>query len=140
MALLLVCTFTQYLLFNDCTQIINIKKPRFRLIIVLVSHSFLPLLTKIIKLRAQTFNYSPSRTNSANPDLVMKAASFPGKLVTSFPGLNKVYPGNIFSYDPTIILVQYRLVHLDVEVRSEELLAPALLCHKEPARASKAPY
>ena len=27
-----------------------------------------------------------------------------------------------------------RLVHLDVEVRSEELLAPALLCHKEPAR------
>ena len=32
-----------------------------------------------------------------------------------------------------------RLVHLDVEVRSEELLAPALLCHKEPARASKAP-
>ena len=28
-----------------------------------------------------------------------------------------------------------RLVHLDVEVRSEELLAPALLCHKEPARA-----
>ena len=33
-----------------------------------------------------------------------------------------------------------RLVHLDVEVRSEDLLALALLCHKEPARASKAPY
>ena len=33
-----------------------------------------------------------------------------------------------------------RLVHLDVEVRPEEWLAPALLCHKEPARASKAPY
>ena len=32
-----------------------------------------------------------------------------------------------------------RVVHLDVEVRSDELLAPALLCHKEPARASKAP-
>ena len=25
-------------------------------------------------------------------------------------------------------------------IKSEELLAPALLCHKEPARASKAPY
>ena len=35
---------------------------------------------------------------------------------------------------------QIRVVHLDVEVRSEELLAPALLCNKEPARASKAPY
>ena len=34
----------------------------------------------------------------------------------------------------------FRVVHLDVEVRSEELLAPALLCHKERARASKAPY
>ena len=33
-----------------------------------------------------------------------------------------------------------RRVHLDVEVRSQELLAPALLCHKEPARASEAPY
>ena len=32
------------------------------------------------------------------------------------------------------------VLHLDVEERSEELLAPALLCHKEPARASKAPY
>ena len=31
-----------------------------------------------------------------------------------------------------------RVLHLDVEERSEELLAPALLCHKEPARASKA--
>ena len=30
--------------------------------------------------------------------------------------------------------VLIRLVHLHVEVRSEELLAPALLCHKEPAR------
>ena len=28
-----------------------------------------------------------------------------------------------------------RLVHLDFEVRSEELLAPALLCHKEPVRS-----
>ena len=27
------------------------------------------------------------------------------------------------------------MVHLDVEVRSKELLAPALLCHKEVARA-----
>ena len=27
-----------------------------------------------------------------------------------------------------------RVLHLDVEERSEELLAPALLCHKEPAR------
>ena len=36
--------------------------------------------------------------------------------------------------------LQDRLVHLDVEEWSEELLAPALLCHKEPARASKAPY
>ena len=35
--------------------------------------------------------------------------------------------------------LQDRVLHLDVEVRSEELLAPALLCHKEPARASKAP-
>ena len=33
-----------------------------------------------------------------------------------------------------------RVLHLDVEVRSEELLTPALLCHKEPARASNAPY
>ena len=30
--------------------------------------------------------------------------------------------------------------HLDVEVRSEELPAPVLLCHKEPARASEDPY
>ena len=34
--------------------------------------------------------------------------------------------------------LQYRMVHLHVEEWSEELLAPALLCHKEPARASKA--
>ena len=40
----------------------------------------------------------------------------------------------------TATVTVIRLVHLDVEVRSEELLAPALLCHKEPARASKAPY
>ena len=33
-----------------------------------------------------------------------------------------------------------RVLHLDVEVRSEELLMQALLCHKEPARTSKAPY
>ena len=33
-----------------------------------------------------------------------------------------------------------RVLHLDVEVRSEELLTPALLCHKEPARASKTNY
>ena len=32
-----------------------------------------------------------------------------------------------------------RLVHLDVEDRSEELLAPALLCHKEPARHIQSP-
>ena len=32
-----------------------------------------------------------------------------------------------------------RLVHLDVEVRSEELLAPVLLCHKEPARERNTP-
>ena len=32
------------------------------------------------------------------------------------------------------------MVHLDVEEKTEELLTPALLCHKEPARASKAPY
>ena len=38
-------------------------------------------------------------------------------------------------------LVKYnRVVHLDVEEKTEELLTPALLCHKEPARASKAPY
>ena len=36
--------------------------------------------------------------------------------------------------------IQVRVVHLDVEEWSEELLTPALLCHKEPARASKAPY
>ena len=35
---------------------------------------------------------------------------------------------------------QARVLHLDVEERSEELQAPALLCHKEPARAYKAPY
>ena len=33
-----------------------------------------------------------------------------------------------------------RVLHLDVEEWSEDLLTPALLCHKEPARASKAPY
>ena len=38
-------------------------------------------------------------------------------------------------------LVKYnRVVHLDVEEKTEELLTPALLCHKEPARAFKAPY
>ena len=31
--------------------------------------------------------------------------------------------------------VVIRLVHLDVEDTSEELLSPALLCHKEPARS-----
>ena len=36
--------------------------------------------------------------------------------------------------------IQTRVVHLDVEEWSEELLTPALLCHKEPAQASKAPY
>ena len=33
---------------------------------------------------------------------------------------------------PNTILL--RVLHLDFEERSEELLAPALLCHKEPAR------
>ena len=37
-------------------------------------------------------------------------------------------------------LAEIRVLKLGVEVRSEELLAPALLCHKEPARVSKAPY
>ena len=37
-------------------------------------------------------------------------------------------------------IVRTRLVHLDVEECSEELLAPAVLYHKEPARASKASY
>ena len=32
-----------------------------------------------------------------------------------------------------------RLVHLHVEDTSEELLAPALLCHKEPARRIQSP-
>ena len=32
-----------------------------------------------------------------------------------------------------------RVVHLDVEVSSEELLAPAILCHKEPARRIQSP-
>ena len=32
-----------------------------------------------------------------------------------------------------------RVVHLDVEDTSEELLAPALLCHKEPARRIQSP-
>ena len=32
--------------------------------------------------------------------------------------------------------INIRLVHLDVEDTSEELLAPAILCHKEPARSS----
>ena len=35
--------------------------------------------------------------------------------------------------------LQFRLVHLDVEDTSEELLAPALLCHKEPARRIQSP-
>ena len=39
-----------------------------------------------------------------------------------------------------LVTISGRLVHLDVEEWSEELLAPALLCHKEPARASKARY
>ena len=39
-----------------------------------------------------------------------------------------------------IVNWESRVVQLDVEEWSEELLAPALLCHKEPARASKAPY
>ena len=33
----------------------------------------------------------------------------------------------------------YRLVHLDVEDQVDELLAPALLCHKEPARRIQSP-
>ena len=47
--------------------------------------------------------------------------------------------GTVLDIDIGPVCVEGRLVHLDVEVRSEELLAPALLCHKEPARASKAP-
>ena len=35
-----------------------------------------------------------------------------------------------------LVTISGRLIHLDVEGWSEELLAPALLCHKE----SKAPY
>ena len=35
--------------------------------------------------------------------------------------------------------LRIRLVHLDVEDSSEELLAPALLCHKEPARRIQSP-
>ena len=31
------------------------------------------------------------------------------------------------------------VVHLDVEDTSEELLTPALLCHKEPARSKQRP-
>ena len=47
-----------------------------------------------------------------------------------------------FTTDPPSNLeeLQARVLHLDVEEWSEELLTPALLCHKEPARASKAPY
>ena len=36
-------------------------------------------------------------------------------------------------------MIESRVVHLDVEDRSEELLAPALLCHKEPARRIQSP-
>ena len=32
-----------------------------------------------------------------------------------------------------------RLVHLDVEDQVEEMLEPALLCHKEPARRIQSP-
>ena len=35
-------------------------------------------------------------------------------------------------YHQTLLSTIVRVVHLDVEVRSEELLTPALLCHKEP--------
>ena len=45
-------------------------------------------------------------------------------------------PGNDIKILTDILVnIHLRLVHLHVEVRSEELLAPALLCHKEPARA-----
>ena len=37
-----------------------------------------------------------------------------------------------------LIVLTSSVVHLDVEDTSEELLTPALLCHKEPA--SEAPY
>ena len=37
-------------------------------------------------------------------------------------------------------IFQTRLVHLNVKDTSEQLLAPALFCQKEPARASKATY
>ena len=37
----------------------------------------------------------------------------------------------------TFVNIETRLVHLDVEVSSEELLAPALLCHKEPASSKQ---
>ena len=36
-------------------------------------------------------------------------------------------------------LVRGRLVHLDIEDTSEVLLAPALLCHKGPARRIQSP-
>ena len=39
-------------------------------------------------------------------------------------------------FDPNL---RTKVLHLDVEERFEELLAPALLCHKEPARRIQSP-
>ena len=44
----------------------------------------------------------------------------------------RIYVGNTFllRYKE---MVQFRVLHIDVEVRTEELLAPAFLCLQEPA-------
>ena len=60
------------------------------------------------------------------------------KLLGTLPSIVGILVTNSITFKQCHLYI--RLVHLDVEVRTEELLAPALLCHKEPARAFKAPY
>ena len=58
---------------------------------------------------------------------------------------NKIQACNVCQFEGTPLFTLRgacptgRVLHLDVEVRSEEFLAPALLCHKEQAQAFKAP-
>ena len=72
------------------------------------------------------FNYI-IRSNSVHPE--EKEESLSQRLLPQF--LAKLHPD--ISEELPVGPGEGRLVHLDVEVRSEELLAPALLCHKEPA-------
>ena len=72
----------------------------------------------------------PARPASTEPQALHEVLT-PIILRSSSPPLQETHH--------TRILHLGRAVHLHVEDCSEELLAPVILCHEEPARASKAP-